>query len=142
MTANTPPRLSEPTVSHQQAVIRSRQLVEETAAALGGAHLDLRPWQPLSGDTSCQDPSGATSGLVTVACTCLLRGIAASRAVAIGSQVSECWAERGYTVTHVRGIGTNRPEILARTADGFALALQSNAGGMLALSATSAGVQP
>jgi hypothetical protein len=128
-------------MSRQQAAIRLQQLVQEAAAALG-PHPELEPWPPLSGDTSCQDSSGATSSRVTVAHTCLLRGVAADTAAAIGSQISECWAERGYTVTHARGIGTGRPEILARTADGFALALQSNAAGMLALSATSPCVQP
>lgn len=128
--------MSEPVMTYQQAAARSQQLLREAADALTPPP-EPEPWHPLSGDTSCQDPAGATSGLVTVAHTWLLRGIPADRAAVIGKQVSGCWAERGYATTHAQGVGTPAPEILARTADGFRLALQSNAAGLLALSATS-----
>jgi hypothetical protein len=83
------------------------------------------------------------SDLVNVSVSYVLDGIQASSAKQIADQIKAYWQKQGYTFTvTTQGIGTDAPNILATTKDGYNVALQTGKGGPMSLGASSPCAEP
>jgi hypothetical protein len=131
------------TMTQKQATDRVEQLIHDTVAALSPKpRLEIIDY--MSQPTSCVDPTdGGSPDRTVISHSYWLRGVPHGRNGDIGRQVEAYWKSKGYKITAVQGLDTNKPDINGYTQpDEFLISIETNVDGDLDIGATSPCIWP
>lgn len=134
--------MHKPTITQQHASVRVEQILRGTANAIT-PRPTLEIYEPGSGTGPCLvDTGDVNDKRVQVMLTYWLRGISTQNNASAAEQVLQYWKNLGCVITDTHGMGTDFPNVFARTPSDFLISLETSSNGAMSVVASSPCIWP